>query len=184
MELTEATGLLLKAIAFSADKHRAQRRKGPGDIPYINHPLQVAQTLWEIGGVRDAATLLAAVLHDTLEDTQTTPAELRDLFGEEVLSIVEEVTDDKALPKETRKLLQIEHSSKISSKAKLVKLADKICNLADIITNPPENWPVERRQAYVTWTEQVVAGLRGVNPALEQAYAVILADGKRVYQIH
>jgi guanosine-3',5'-bis(diphosphate) 3'-pyrophosphohydrolase len=181
--MDDETGLLLKAIAFSAEKHRAQRRKGPGDIPYINHPLQVAQTLWETGGVRDVATLLAAVLHDTLEDTQTTPDELRHLFGEEVLSIVEEVTDDKALPKETRKLLQIEHAPHISAKAKLVKLADKICNLADIIANPPENWPFERRQAYVIWTEQVIAGLRGTNPALEKAYDGILAEGKRVYQI-
>ncbi len=181
--MDDETGLLLKAISFSAEKHRSQRRKGPGDIPYINHPLQVAQSLWEIGGVRDAATLLAAVLHDTLEDTQTTPDELRHLFGEEVLSIVEEVTDDKALPKETRKQLQIEHAPQISAKAKLVKLADKICNLADIIANPPENWPFERRQAYVTWTEQVVAGLRGQNSGLEQTYDRLLAEGKRVYTL-
>jgi guanosine-3',5'-bis(diphosphate) 3'-pyrophosphohydrolase len=182
--LDEATGLLLKAIHFSADKHRDQRRKDVPRSPYINHPIEVAEILWEAGGVRDAVTLVAAVLHDTLEDTETTPDEIRGLFGEEVLSVVLEVSDDKSLPSPVRKRLQIEHAPHISSRAKLVKLADKICNLYDLIYSPPARWTLERRQTYVVWTEQVVAGLRGTNARLEKEYDELLMEGKRVFEIN
>ena len=89
----ESTGLLLLAIHFSADKHRDQRRKNNSKSPYINHPIEVTKMLWEIGEIRDPITLISAVLHDTLEDTQTTHAEIRNNFGDEVLSVVLEVTD-------------------------------------------------------------------------------------------
>lgn len=179
----ESTGNLLKAIHFSADKHRDQRRKDVPRSPYINHPIEVAEILWEAGGVRETTTLIAAVLHDTLEDTQTTPEEILGLFGEEVLAVVLEVTDDKSLPRQMRKQLQIEHAPKISSKAKLVKLADKICNLYDLIYSPPARWPLERRQTYVLWTEKVVAGLRGTNAKLEKQYDELLMEGKQVFEI-
>jgi GTP diphosphokinase / guanosine-3',5'-bis(diphosphate) 3'-diphosphatase len=181
--MNESTGLLLKAIHFSAGKHRDQRRKDVAESPYINHPIELAQTLWEIGGVRDEVPLVAAILHDTIEDTQTTPDEIRALFGEEILSVVLEVTDDKSLPKQARKQLQIEHAPRISQAAKLVKLADKICNLSDLIHSPPRAWTLERRKEYVLWTEQVVAGLRGTNMALENRYDELLVEGKRVLNI-
>ena len=181
--MDEETGLFLKAIHFSANKHRDQRRKDVPQSPYINHPIDVAQTLWEIGGVRDRIPLIAAILHDTLEDTETTPEEIRALFGEEVLSVVLEVTDDKSLPGPVRKQLQIEHAPHISGKAKLVKLADKICNLYDLIHSPPHLWTLGRKQAYLLWTEQVVAGLRGTNTALENHYDELLASGKRILKI-
>lgn len=183
MNFEETTGFLLKAIHFSADKHRDQRRKDVPHSPYINHPVRVADLLWE-AGVRDVATLITAILHDTIEDTETSPAELRTEFGEEVLSLVLEVTDDKALPKAERKRLQIEHAPHISPKAKLVKLSDKICNLDDILHSPPADWPLERRQEYALWTEKVVAGLRGSNPALEKQYDELLAKGKQLLAIH
>jgi (p)ppGpp synthase/HD superfamily hydrolase len=176
----EATGNLLKALEFSAFKHRDQRRKDQPRSPYINHPIIVARILWETGGVRDEATLLAALLHDTLEDTETSPQEIRARFGEEVLALVLEVTDDKSLPKQRRKRLQIEHAPHISAKAKLVKLADKIANLSDLLDSPPKHWPFERKQRYLLWTEQVVVGLRGANPGLEQKYDQILVRGKEV----
>ncbi len=179
----ESTGLLLKAIHFAADKHRDQRRKGAGHAPYINHPVAVAQTLWEVGGVRDATTLLAAVLHDTIEDTDTTPEELARLFGEEVLSVVLEVTDDKSLPKQTRKKLQIEHAAQLSSRARLVKLGDKICNLRDMIDFPPPDWSLKRLQTYAIWTENVIARIRGTNAALEACYDVELKRSKEKYHI-
>jgi guanosine-3',5'-bis(diphosphate) 3'-pyrophosphohydrolase len=183
MDLDEATGLFLKAIHFSADRHRDQRRKDVQHSPYINHPIEVAETLWEIGGVRDNLPLIAAILHDTLEDTETTPDEIRALFGEGILSVVLEVTDDKSLPKQTRKQLQIEHAPHISPEAKLVKLADKICNLADLLHSPPQLWTFGRKQDYLLWTEQVVAGLRGTNPALEKRYDELLTQGKRLLNI-
>jgi guanosine-3',5'-bis(diphosphate) 3'-pyrophosphohydrolase len=179
----ESTGNLLKAIHFSADKHRDQRRKDVPRSPYINHPIEVAEILWEAGDVRDATTLIAAILHDTLEDTITTPDEIQSLFGEAVLTVVLEVTDDKSLPRRARKQLQIEHAPHISSRAKLVKLADKICNLYDLIYSPPQRWILQRRQAYVLWTERVVAGLRGTNAKLEKQYDELLIEGKQVFEI-
>ena len=183
MDFSENTGQLLKAIRFSADKHRNQRRKDNAQSPYINHPIEVVQLLWDVGGVRDVDVLLAAVLHDTIEDTHTRPEEIRDVFGPDVLSLVLEVTDDKSLPKAERKRLQIESASHKSFGAKLVKLADKCCNVRDLLALPPENWSLERRREYLLWTEQVVAGLRGTNAALEEYYEHELTNGKALLGI-
>ncbi|PIE33296.1 phosphohydrolase [candidate division KSB3 bacterium] len=161
---------LLKAISFAAYKHRDQRRKCEMAVPYINHLLAVAETLWERGKVRDIDTVLAGLLHDTLEDTTTSPQELEDLFGEKVRSIVEEVTDDKRLPKSERKRLQIERAGKASLAARHVKLADKICNLRDLIQAPPVGWSRQRLQDYTDWAKQVIDGLRGSNEELEHCF--------------
>jgi guanosine-3',5'-bis(diphosphate) 3'-pyrophosphohydrolase len=177
--MDDATGLILKALRFSAEKHNDQRRKDARSSPYINHLIQVAETLWSVGDVRDVDLLVAAILHDTIEDTATTPAEIRTEFGDEVLTLVLEVTDDKSLPKETRKQLQIEHAPHKSHKAKLLKLADKICNVHDVVKSPPSAWTLKRRQEYLLWTEQVIAGLRGASPELESRYDALLNEGKR-----
>jgi len=140
--------MILKAASFAAVKHRDQRRKDAAASPYINHPLELARVLADVGGVTDAATLCAALLHDTIEDTDTTRDELARQFGEEVAALVAEVTDDKSLPKAERKRLQVEHAATISDKAKRVKLADKICNLRDVATSPPSDWSLERRREY------------------------------------
>lgn len=170
IEATSALGAFLKAASFAARKHQDQRRKGRGQLPYINHPLRVAELLWDVGGVRDTEVLIAAVLHDTLEDTVTTPAELEQAFGSRVLSLVEEVTDDKSLPKAVRKQLQIDHAPHLSQAAKLIKLADKIHNVQELSHEPPADWALSRVVAYVAWADDVVAGLRGANAALEAAY--------------
>src|SRR5215210_2152517 len=122
-QMDESTGSLLKALRFSAEKHNDQRRKDPKASPYINHPIQVAEILWTIGDVRDVTLLVASILHDTIEDTATKPDEIRSLFGEDVLSVVLEVTDDKSLPKQVRKQLQVEHAPHKTHNAKLLKLA-------------------------------------------------------------
>lgn len=163
-------GLFINALNYAADKHRDQRRKDPEASPYINHPIKVAHILWTVGGVQDSVLLTAALLHDALEDTTATPEELHDLFGDAVLNLVEEVTDDKKLSKVQRKRLQIEHALNCSPHAKQLKIADKIANVTDIIHSPPRHWSLKRRYEYVRWSQQVVAGLRGVNPALEQHY--------------
>jgi len=163
-------GALVKAVAFAADKHRNQRRKDADASPYINHPIALASVLANEGGVSDITVLCAAVLHDTIEDTQTTAEELTTVFGPKVASVVLEVTDDKSLEKHIRKQRQIEHAPYISTEAKLVKLADKICNLRDILASPPANWSAERKQAYFDWAAQVVGGVRGVHPGLENVF--------------
>jgi guanosine-3',5'-bis(diphosphate) 3'-pyrophosphohydrolase len=173
-------GMFIRALRFAADKHQNQRRKGRDQLPYINHPIRVTDTLWRVGGVRDVSTLLAALLHDTLEDTDTTPDEIEMLFGPEVLSFVQEVTDDKTLPKAMRKQLQIEHAPHLSNEARLIKLADKIDNVYDISHDPPSSWSHERLLAYLDWAEAVVAGLRGVNAALEAHFDIVLDEAREL----
>lgn len=167
--MTDAA-LVRKAEIFATHKHLGQKRKDAQESPYITHPLALARVLTEVGAITDAATLCAALLHDTLEDTETTAQELSDAFGVEITGIVIEVSDDKNLDKALRKKLQIEHAAHISNKAKLVKLADKICNLRDIAACPPVDWPIERKQAYFDWAKAVIDQLRGVNPALEASF--------------
>jgi len=166
------TGLggLFYALAFAADKHRAQRRKDKEASPYINHPIALADVLVNEGGIDDMVALSAAVLHDTIEDTQTTYEELQQRFGKEVADVVLEVTDDKSLPKAERKKRQETHAPHLSQRAKLVKLADKICNLRDIVTNPPADWPLERKQEYYEWAKRVIDGLRGAHAGLERIF--------------
>jgi guanosine-3',5'-bis(diphosphate) 3'-pyrophosphohydrolase len=147
-------GLVLRATAFAALKHRDQRRKDAEASPYINHPIALADLLWDLGGVRDPVVIAAALLHDTIEDTETSATELRRAFGAKVAGIVGEVTDDKRLPKERRKELQIEHAAHISKSAKLVKLADKICNLRDILASPPKDRSIERKRQYFDWAKR------------------------------
>jgi guanosine-3',5'-bis(diphosphate) 3'-pyrophosphohydrolase len=162
--------LLFKALAFAAHKHREQRRKDAEASPYINHPIALADVLVNEGGVTDIEVLSAALLHDTVEDTATTHEELVNAFGTRIARIVAEVTDDKRLPKAERKRLQIEHAAALSPEAKLVKLADKICNLRDVADRPPAQWNLERRREYFQWAKNVVDRLRGTHPRLEQAF--------------
>ena len=162
--------LLLKALAFAAHKHRDQRRKDAEASPYINHPIALADVLVNEGGVGDVEVICAALLHDTVEDTATTHEELLDAFGARIARTVAEVTDDKALAKAERKRLQVEHAPRLSREAKLVKLADKICNLRDVAERPPAGWDLARRRAYFDWAKQVIDGLRGVHPRLEAAF--------------
>jgi len=154
--------LLLKAIRFAAQKHRDQRRKDGDVSPYINHPIEVAEILANVGNVTDLPMLLAAVLHDTVEDTETTFEELEEGFGLDVRRLVEELTDNKRLPKDVRKKNQIEHARQLSSRAKQIKIADKICNIRDVTHTPPPNWPLERRREYLQWAQKVVEGCRGI----------------------
>ena len=164
---TTEIGRLLAAAHFSADKHRDQRRKGVRNTPYINHPLDVAERLNRIGGIDDLVTLVAALLHDTIEDTETTESEIERAFGREVAGLVAELSDDKSLWKDERKRIEVEHAPRLSPKAKLIKLADKTSNVADLLTNPPPDWTLQRRRDYVDFAEAVAAGCRGLNAALD-----------------
>ena len=172
----EEVSLILKAFKFAACKHRDQRRKDERASPYINHLITVAETLWTIGGIREVTTLVAGILHDIIEDTDTSFEELERKFGAEISSVVRELTDDKQLPGPVRKRLQIEHSAHLSTPARLVKIADKISNLDDIIHSPPARWSLERREEYVIWAGKVIDGLRGGNEALEHCFDRLFAE--------
>lgn len=170
--------LLVRAVDFAADRHRDQRRKDEEASPYINHPIKVANELTRVGGVTDPTILVAAILHDTIEDTETTAEDLEREFGREVRLLVEEMTDDKRLPKDERKRLQVLHASRLSPGAKQIKIADKICNVRDVAQSPPAHWDQERRRKYLVWAEHVVAGCRGVNPRLDARFDEILRQAQ------
>ena len=159
---------LLRAAVFAARAHAGQTRKGAAAEPYVNHVLEVAEILATHGAPQ--AAIIAGLLHDTVEDTEVTPADLTAAFGAEVAGIVAEATDDKTLPKETRKALQVSQAPKKSDAAKQLKLADKTSNLRAMMLSPPRNWDHARRCEYVGWAGRVAAGLKGVNPALDQLF--------------
>ena len=173
-------GPVLKALKFAAEKHSRQRRKDSDASPYVNHLIDIAEILASVGGIADLATLQGDILHDTMEDTETTADELERVLGPEVRRLIEEVTDDKRLPKLERKRLQIEHAPYLSTRAKLIEISDKISNVRDVTHSPPAEWTLQRRQEYLDWTERVVSGCRGCNQALENLYDRTLAMGRQI----
>ncbi len=163
--------LLIRALTFAANKHRNQRRKNVDAFPYINHPISLVNILCNEGHVTDVTVICAALLHDTVEDTETTAEELLNEFGQEISRIVMEVTDDRTITvRQKRKQLQIEHASRISEQARLLKLADKISNLRDLAVDPPPTWSLARRREYFDWSKQVIDQLRGTHPQLEELF--------------
>jgi len=160
----------LKALRTASIAHKFQIRLD-GQTPFINHPIQVAELISSVGGIQNENILCAAILHDIIEDTPTTFEEVKNAFGKEVALIVMECSDDKSLPKAERKRLQVTKVMYKSNSTKIVKLADKIANMNDIIINPPKEWSMERKLAYFEWSKEVVdAGLRGINPGLEAMF--------------
>ena len=182
------TQLILKALEFAARRHRTQLRKGLDRTPYINHPIQVASLLANFAGETDPVLLAAAILHDVIEDTVDSVKEKDELisiisakFGEEILALTLEVTDDKSLDKKERKRLQVVNASHKSDNAKKLKIADKIMNLIDITENPPADWDLQRISDYFEWADNVVAGLRGVNTKLDFMFDECLSRGRLKY---
>lgn len=171
---------ILAALHFAAERHKHQRRKGESKAPYVNHVIEVAHTLKTIGEIKDQHILIAALLHDILEDTETQAVEIESLFGPEVLKYVEEVTDDKSLPKAVRKQGQIDKAAHLSQGAKLIKLADKAANVADIANDPPPNWPKERQIAYLAWAEKVVQQMEGTHKQLEEYFHQCLQKARMI----
>ena len=163
--------LLIKALTFAASKHRNQRRKNVDASPYINHPISLVNILCNEAHLTDINLICSALLHDTVEDTETTAEELELEFGPVISSTVMEVTDDKTIPtRQKRKQLQVEHASHISDHAKLLKLADKISNLRDLSIDPPATWSLQRQRDYFDWAKQVIDQLRGTHSGLEELF--------------
>ena len=176
-ELTDI-GLILQAAHFAADKHRDQLRKGSRRTPYINHPLEVAERLSRVAGIDDATILVAAVLHDTIEDTEATESEIVRLFGPAIARLVVELTIDKEPHWTDRKRSEIDMARSLSPAAKLIKLSDKTSNVADTASNPPPAWTLQRRRDYLEFARLVAEGCRGVNAALDAEFERVLADAK------
>jgi len=176
---SEDFGPFISALKFGANRHRRQRRKDAEKTPYVNHSIDVAEILWNVGAVRDIAVLTAALLHDVVEDTETKPEDVERCFGATILSLVLEVSDDKGLPKQVRKELQVQNAPNLSAGAKLIKIADKISNITDVTNSPPPDWSFERRMEYLDWAERVVTGLKGCNPGLEQEFYRLLEQGRK-----
>jgi (p)ppGpp synthase/HD superfamily hydrolase len=162
--------LLSQAWHFAAQRHTSQKRKGKAQEPYVNHLAEVAELVATATGGLDANLVVAAVLHDTVEDTATLPAELASVFNSDIASLVMEVTDDKSLDKAVRKKLQVEHAATKSKRAKFIKLADKTSNLRSLVKSPPDDWSIQRRREYLDWALDVAKGLRRTNVWLEAQF--------------
>ncbi|HTQ53686.1 MAG TPA: HD domain-containing protein [Bryobacteraceae bacterium] len=175
-ECLDAVRQILAAARFAADRHSAQRRKGRTAEPYVNHLLEVAELLARTAERLDTNLIVAALLHDAIEDAGVTRAELAERFGEDVAALVADVSDDKSLPKETRKALQIENAPHKSPRAQALGAADKIANLRSIATSPPANWSFERRVEYVRWARQVVGRYRDLDGRLADEFRKISTE--------
>lgn len=162
--------LISRAWHFAAQRHASQKRKGEAQEPYVNHLAEVAELVAMATEGRDPNLVAAAVLHDTVEDTATLPAELASTFNSDIASLVAEVTDDKSLEKAVRKKLQVEHAASKSKRAKFIKLADKTSNLRSLVKSPPQDWSIQRRREYLNWAQEVAKGLRGTNAWLEAQF--------------
>lgn len=167
---------LTRATRFAAERHAAQRRKDPAATPYVNHLIEVTAMLAEVVGDSDPNLLVAAMLHDSVEDVQVTREEIAAEFGEDVAELVMLVTDDKTLPKAERKRLQVANAPHKPRRAQWLKMADKISNIRAVRDNPPTSWSVERCREYVVWARQVVGGFTEPHPVLLDRFAEIEAD--------
>jgi (p)ppGpp synthase/HD superfamily hydrolase len=170
---------VLRAADTAARWHVNQRRKGAAQEPYINHLLEVAKLVAEATGGTEPNVVIAALLHDAIEDQNKSAEAIASEFGQHVADIVVEVTDNKSLPKAERKRLQVKNAPKKSREAKLIKLADKISNVRAVANSPAPDWSVDRRREYIEWAKQVVAGLRGTSPWLEQQFDEAADQGLR-----
>lgn len=168
---------LLLAVNYAAEKHQNQRRKNSEKTPYINHPLRVAQYIAE-GGENEIEIWIAAILHDTVEDTDATLEEIEKLFSSRISKLVAEVTDNKSLPKVEREKLQVSHAAEISKEAKLIKMADKLHNLTSFLYVPPAGWSAKEIQGYFVWSKAVMDNCKNVNEYLENKLNYLFNEGK------
>jgi len=169
---------IFAAAKFASDKHASQKRKGAAAEPYINHLIEVAQLIAGSSEQLDTNLVMAGLLHDTVEDTDTTEEELERTFGSDIAALVAEVTDDKSLPKEVRKEQQVANAPHKSVRAQVIKLADKISNLRSVLASPPATWSAERKREYFAWARRVVDALSAPNQVLKAEFDKTYAQFK------
>jgi guanosine-3',5'-bis(diphosphate) 3'-pyrophosphohydrolase len=167
---TDPLNLVIRAAYFAGEKHRLQRRSDVEQTPYINHPLELAHILTEEGGINCLDTICASLLHDTLEDTDTSSDELKKHFGDVIASIVMEVSNDMTLSSQQRRVYELEKVVSLSHKAKLVKIADKLANIRDVSTMPPMGWTREKKQDYFDFALEIINQIGSVSPRLHQIF--------------
>lgn len=168
---------IFKALQYASIKHKGQIRKGRDRAAYINHPIAVANTIINVGKIEDENTIIAALLHDVIEDTDTTEQDISEAFNSEIAQIVLEVSDDKHLSIEERKALQIKNAPHLSDEAKIIRVADKICNIRDVIDFPPITWNKKRKIIYLNWTRNIVDQIRNTNISLETLFDKYYTEG-------
>jgi (p)ppGpp synthase/HD superfamily hydrolase len=169
--------LVARAFDFAARAHAAQRRKGMRAEPYVNHLAEVALLLAEATGGEDPALVAAGLLHDTIEDTDTSREQLEREFGPEIAGIVAEVTDDKSLPQHERKERQVRSAPGKSARARMLKVADKTANLRSVLESPPVGWSRRRKAEYFAWSRRVVEACGAVSDYLEARFREAHAMG-------
>lgn len=161
---------LTRALTFAAEAHANQRRKGAAQEPYLNHLVEVMDLVAQATGGNDTELLIAALLHDVVEDTAVTGDQLAQTFGERVARIVDENSDDMSLPKDERRRQRISGMAKKSADARMVKTADVISNLRAMATSPPAGWTADRKLGYLEGCRQLIDAGRGANPSLEAVF--------------
>jgi (p)ppGpp synthase/HD superfamily hydrolase len=176
MEEPNPVRQVLTAALFAAEKHAGQRRKGAAAEPYVNHLIEVAGLVANAIPEMDTDLVIAALLHDTIEDAGVTEDEISARFGNDVAELVMELTDDKSLPKAERKRLQVVRASQKSARAQVIKMADKISNLRAIQSSPPVDWTEQRKTEYFAWAGQVVDRLSAPNPVLKAEFDSLIAN--------
>ncbi|HEC60508.1 hypothetical protein LCGC14_0950780 [marine sediment metagenome] len=160
------TSQLIEAFLFAAQAHKEQRRKGNGGAPYINHLIEVVSLLSSTAKVDDTDILIAAALHDILEDTPITVTEITKRYGSNVLSYVQAVSDDKALTLIERRAKQLKSMNESSDPIKYIKLADHCSNIASL----PPTWDKQRLKEYIGWSQSVAEKCFDVSEPLAVEY--------------
>ncbi|MEL6349055.1 MAG: HD domain-containing protein [Myxococcota bacterium] len=179
--MSEDIALLIRAADYAARAHVNQRRKGAQKRPYLNHLLEVSHAVSAHTGA-PVEVLCAAILHDIVEDTPVTNAQVRADFGDTVADLVAEVTDDRSLPRDVRKQKQVEHAPHLSEPACWIKIADKTSNVRDLALDPPPTWTLKRMLAYVDWAERVVSALQFKQPGLMAIFQTVCQESRRSFQ--
>ena len=167
---------LTKALLFAAEAHRNQRRKGAAQEPYLNHLIEVVDLVVQATGGTDMDMVIAALLHDVVEDTPTTYEDVAASFGERVTELVRENSDNMSLPKAERRRARIAAMALKSREARIVKMADVISNLRAIAVSPPAGWSAERKLGYLEGCRQLVDAGRGTEATIERIFDETAAD--------
>ena len=170
---------LTQALAFAAEAHANQRRKGAAQEPYLNHLVEVLDLVTQATGGDDVDLLIASLLHDVVEDTNVTEEELTESFGTRVAEIVQANSDDMSLPKDERRRKRIADMPRKAPDARIVKTADVISNIRAIVTSPPAGWTADRKLGYLDGCRQLIDAGRGANAALEKVFDQTVADAER-----
>lgn len=156
------------AVLFAADAHAGQIRTDKGD-PYFNHLAEVAAMCAALDPF-DPVLVTGCYLHDTVEDTHVTEADLRARFGDALADLVLDVTDPPGLKGEARRQRQVTHTAASGPRVKRLKLADKTSNIEELIGLPPERFDAQANARYLDWARKVVDVCRGAAPELEARF--------------